>query len=421
MTNTPSAKSNLPLALPYQIFLSGVVFCSIALSVAFVGSYKISGGLILASYLLFLLPSVRAGLKFQAAHKMFLLGGGIYLASILFEVALHHQSLREADPASKILLLTPFLLLLSRIDLSKHFLAFSFALGGIILLGVSLYDRFIFGLHRASGGINEIQFGNIACALGLICFFLLNTLKQSPYTRGLQTILVLGGLSALASSFLSGTRGGWVAIITVLLATYVIHFPKMNLKMRCATLLTPMLLITLLFAIPQTNVAKRSVELMEDIQLFVESGNTRTPTGERLDMWRTAAEVFINAPMVGVGKSHYLEYQKTQIDNHRVSEHLIGKNQAHNGYLDAAARRGIIGVAALCMFLFLPILVAWPYWRSDNSTIRGYAGALICLSFSFSCFNLTQSMFNHNSGIIMYLIFMVTLISALNSAIRNHA
>ncbi len=400
-----------------NIIISANLFAFLLLSVSFHGSYKVSIIAMVCSYFLFLIPTIRNKISLTNDHKIFTIGYAVYTSSIILELVLHGENLRELDPASKTLLCMPFLLLLSTVNLKRSLIPVSFSIGAIILFAVAYYERSILGSSRASAGINPIQFGNIASAMGVICLFLIK--GQTNKCGFIIPLLIIGGITGLSASFLSLSRGGWliIPVAFILLGFQYRHSLKSSPTKFLYSAIV--ILFTIALMISETNITSRLQTSISNVNKVSHDGNT-TSIGLRFEMWKVAYDVFTSAPIVGVGKSAYLAYQQAESKRENISSKLKEFNQAHNAYLDAAARRGIIGLTGLLVFLLLPLIIAWKYVNSKNSSIQAYAYSLVILSLSFLSYNLTQSMFNHNSGIIMFTMFMIILMSGLNTEKINY-
>lgn len=400
-----------------NFIISANLFIFLLLSVSFHGSYKVSSIAMMCSYFLLLIPTIRNKISLTNDHKIFTIGYAAYTASIILELVVHGESLRELDPASKTLLCMPFLLLLSTVNLKRSLIPISFSIGAIALFSVAYYERSILGSHRAGAGINPIQFGNIASAMGVICLFLIK--GQTNKCGFITPLLIIGGIAGLSASFLSLSRGGWliIPVALILLGFQYRHSLKYSPKKFLFSVI--LVLFTIALMISETNITSRLQTSISNINKVSHDKNT-TSIGLRFEMWQVAYNVFTSAPILGVGKSAYLSYQKEEIKRGKVTSRLKDFNQAHNAYLDAAARRGIVGLAGLLVFLLLPLIIAWRHVNSENSSIQAYAYSLVILSLSFLSYNLTQSMFNHNSGIIMFTMFMIILMSGLNTEQRSY-
>ncbi len=77
--------------------------------------------------------------------------------------------------------------------------------------------------------------------------------------------------------------------------------------------------------------------------------------------------------------------------------------------MNTIARRGLIGLVALCAFLWLPIYLGVRAIRRGSDEQKPYAYALLCFGLVFAIANLTQDMIFLNNGIIMYTGLLIIL------------
>ncbi len=115
------------------------------------------------------------------------------------------------------------------------------------------------------------------------------------------------------------------------------------------------------------------------------------------------------SPITGVGKNRLVEYKTQQVDQGRFPEKLKRFDSSHNAYMNTVARRGLIGLAILCTFLWVPVYIAVSAIRRGSSEEQPYAYALLCFGLVFAIANLTQDMIFLNNGIIMYTGLLIIL------------
>ncbi|WP_315982190.1 O-antigen ligase family protein [Aliamphritea spongicola] len=134
-----------------------------------------------------------------------------------------------------------------------------------------------------------------------------------------------------------------------------------------------------------------------------------TSTSIRFNLWQVAGEVAATSPITGVGKNRLVEYKTQQVDQGRFPEKLKRFDSSHNAYMNTVARRGLIGLAILCTFLWVPVYIAVSAIRRGSSEEQPYAYALLCFGLVFAIANLTQDMIFLNNGIIMYTGLLIIL------------
>lgn len=120
----------------------------------------------------------------------------------------------------------------------------------------------------------------------------------------------------------------------------------------------------------------------------------RSSDSLRLEIWRTAARVFLSRPMLGTGPdalqpafaaAKSAEYARLAALNHRS---IRGEASAHNDLLRAAANLGLLGLG--CYLWLLTALARW-VWRAAREEPGGrtavMAGSALLGLFFFAKFN----------------------------------
>lgn len=87
----------------------------------------------------------------------------------------------------------------------------------------------------------------------------------------------------------------------------------------------------------------------------------------RIDLWRSALEIFIDYPLTGVGPSAFGTALRTYRDPLLGRDHFAA---AHNLYLNVLGEMGVLGLLAGAAFLSM---LAWTWWRQWRATPPGSA------------------------------------------------
>ncbi|RCX10994.1 O-antigen ligase family protein [Extensimonas vulgaris] len=278
-------------------------------------------------------------------------------------------------------------------------------------------------LVRAEGYTNAIQFGNLSLLLALWSG-IWAVQASCPYER------LLGALAAvlgIAASVLSGSRGGWV-VLPVLLVLFVWFarpqtqgsqgsHGRRGLLALGAALLTCLLLA----ALPP--VQQRAHEAAQELLQQPEPEKSNTATGSRLAFWMHAWRLGLEHPWLGAGQLGYEQSQREAVARQEMPSMSVHFNHAHNEWLDMFAKRGLLGVIGLALFYAVPGLLCWRCLRRggreplENAAAAGnedaarsecHAAALCGLVtvLGYLGFGMTQVMFAHNNGNLMYLLPM---------------
>ena len=271
---------------------------------------------------------------------------------------------------------------------------------------------------RADGHTNAIQFGNLAL---LLAVWSLIWALQTPDRRA-RALGALAALAGLAASLASGSRGGWLTLPLLLgLGLWLASATPARPRWRGAQALGATLLAcALLAALPpvQQRVALAVQELQDH-----QPQRDNTSTGLRLAFWQQAWAFGQSQPWIGIGQSAYESRQREAVARHQMPDQAVEFNHAHNEWLDMFAKRGLLGCAGLALFYGVPGVLFWRRLRRPGVTAPGEPATLasarhaanlcgLTTVLGFIGFGMTQVMFAHNNGNLMYLLCISVWLAA---------
>ena len=272
---------------------------------------------------------------------------------------------------------------------------------------IALYERIVLGAERASNGINAIPFGNLSLLLGSLSLLaVLWCLRRlNPRHVGLLLLAMRAAVRGLFGSWLSGARGGWVALPFVLLLVYRAArdlLPLRYLRLGAGGLLLLMLVPILL---PQSGVGERVAQVAEDAQRYWQDGHAGSSLGMRLELWRAGVILVSEKPLLGFGEHHMEEALTALAEDGRVYERVVIHMQLHNEVIDTAARRGLLGAISLLLLYGVPFWLFWKKLRraGHEPSLQVLAAAGMMVPVAFFDFGLTQSMLRDLRGLSGYL------------------
>ncbi|MBR7887573.1 O-antigen ligase family protein [Marinomonas sp. A79] len=327
---------------------------------------------------------------------------------------------RGFDKPSRFLLAIPVLFLLLRSKGPKDWLWYGVVIGAILAFLLALYERIVLGVERASGGEHPIMFGDTAMMLGWLSFvaaaFFFSE-KRSVWVA----IALFAGLSGMGASVLSGSRGGWVAVPFIGLFMFWQCRDLLGKKHLFKLFLSASLLVVIAVAVPQTGIQKRVGEAVSNIDQYLDGTKTGTSVGTRFDMWKASIHMFQESPIFGVGASQVQPIKRELADQGRININAVPYDHAHNEYFHALSTRGLVGLLLLLMVYLVPmkLFLRKLHNYKDNWRVRSYAIAGALIPMCYMDFALTQSMFMHNIGVMMYAFPIVFFWAALRWAERE--
>ena len=390
--------------------VNGATFLFFALSLALKSGYSYGAALLLVTALASLPVWWRdrprdAALRWLAAA--FVAAGLL----ALFDVIRSGSGLRGLDLPLKFLLTPLVLYFVATVPPKGRAIWAGAACGALLgLASAWYYSHFapeLLPAGRAARYLHPIQLGNIAMLLALIAAC---SLRAKP--RHWQLLLALAGVSAgIYTTLLSQTRGSFFALAWTLFFLGLLSLRRRHFRARSVALSATIVAITAaLFWLGNMDViGERLAAARHDIALY-EQGKADTSIGARFEMWRFAWQEGSSHPLIGPGTAQ-LNVDK---DGWHSAADLAPFGHLHNEFLDAFARRGLLGLAAVLYLFLVPL---WLYRRGeerdspDAAALRLAGRAQVLL---YSGFSLTQAaLYSHNSGFLFFALPLCLIYAAL--------
>jgi O-antigen ligase len=262
---------------------------------------------------------------------------------------------------------------------------------------------------------NPIPFGDTALLLAFMSVVPLARLGRPTLAEIAITALAFAG--GCYASYLSGTRGNWIAIPILLwaLASGRRHTAHIHARwiLACVVLVCVVVLGT------SHVVRERSLAFVTDIQQL-DRGNSMTSTGMRLDLWRAALRLYQSNPIIGVGRGS-LESALNALANRGEAPRPIVNPHAHNEFFSVLAEMGTLGVIAL-LLLYTGIIS--PFWRNRHDPDPGIATAAhlgLALGISTVLFGLTIDVLPTVMNTAFLALTSATLLAWIESRRRERA
>lgn len=336
----------------------------------------------------------------------------------------HGNGLRELDDTLPFVF-APLIWFALRGQPSRpSWLAWGFVAGALGCLAVALWQYLVKDAARASGFTFVIQFGNLCIWLGLASLsgLVLVDGQDGASARRLRAGAVLGFLAGLFASVLSGTRGGWLALLPALpvlwLACRASHWLRLHRAARLAAIALLLLLAALLLRSP---VHDRIAMAASDWRAWADHGQTEGSLNERIALWSIARTIIAERPLLGHSRAEYVARRDAIVAERHYAEVVrISGSHVHNDVLQALVRGGVFSASALCIMYLLPLLLAWRSLRARDPVLRHLATLIVLLDLCYLVFGLTQTFLNHNSGRMVFAIGMPVLVCLWANRLQAH-
>lgn len=234
---------------------------------------------------------------------------------------------------------------------------------------------------------NTIPFGNVSLLLGLFSLISIGWARNDRWS--LIVLRLVGGGAGLYASYLSQSRGGWIAI-PVLLLIAVATLRHVSWKKRVTALLAFFVLLAAV-SVSSSIVRSRFSQAVDDIHAY-EAGRANTSVGIRFQLWKAASLMLTRHPLAGVGRGKFHDSLQAIHAEGVITQEATNFEHAHNEFLYNGATLGVLGIGALLALYLVPAAYFLRAALSDDRILRttGAMGLTLCVGFIL--FGLTEVM-----------------------------
>lgn len=352
--------------------------------------------------------------------RLFILVGVFFVVAVASYLLseMNYLGFKKLGRYVRFLVVIPIGYVLVRARLTQGWLWYGIATGAIVA-GVGAltgaWDAFLQDqVHfRADGIVGPILYGDLALAMGCMALAGIGYFRQQSSWHVL--IPVMAFAMGMVASFLSGTRGGWIAVPALALLFLWFYWKRLT-RWQSYTLLCLLVVFPLAtWMIPATGVKMRFDEARIEVTAYLDGTNRDTSIGHRFEMWQAAWQVFQEHPLLGAGVGAYRDIMQAQVRDGEWHVGIAHYKSPHNEFLSVLADRGLIGFIALILLFLVP---AWAFYRAvrtDSADIARLGLAGLVLVVAFMHFGLTASILDRNAPIYFYGLFVAMLIYLISS------
>ncbi len=219
-------------------------------------------------------------------------------------------------------------------------------------------------LARSSGYLTDpINRGNMGMLYGLLCLVAFFAI----HGWGWKLLAVIFFISGVLLSFLSGSRGGWFALV-ISWFTLMLIFYKFGMK-RNLIFLTGILVIFLVvvfLAWEYLPVSGRMSQTIKALESYA-SGNFYTSLGYRFELWKASIHGFLEKPFLGWGWGNYPDIWFSYLEKKEI-QFDIDFGHPHNQYFLFLTELGLIGLVLFLGFFLFPAYYAFKKLKQNNLT-----------------------------------------------------
>ena len=337
----------------------------------------------------------------------------VYLFVFLFHAVMGNlpdPRIKYIDHQARMVFIIPVFFLFRKIRIPEGILWYSVAIGALV---AGLY-AVIVGLlvnpgFRVYGSYHSIAFGDLSLTMAFMSLAGLHYFRLQQRRFGMA--LLWGSFVAgIAACVLSGTRGAWIAIPLLTAIAVLQYFRDLRLRTWAGILAGMVIGASLLYSIPQTQIAERIHLTYQEVQKYARGDKTtESSTSERLEGWLAAWTIVKHNPILGIGPGSFKTVVYKMIDRGERSEIIRKYHQPHSTYLAVMTDCGIPGLIALLTIFLLPVAVFARQIR-HIPVVRDAGFAGFYLVASFMQYGLTETIFGQNVYIGFYIVMTALIL-----------
>lgn len=325
---------------------------------------------------------------------------------------------RQFDPLSRFVLALPVFLMLRQLP-SRHLRIIGWGCAaGALVVGVWAYvDQPPGGWtdtsRLANSYTNAIPFGDTALLLAFLSVFTLGWDRPSDWRVLLPRLaaLVAGGYA----SYLSGTRGGWLAVPVFVV---LLGFQYRWFAHRKRLVIASVAIVVAAAALLSTErVRTRIAEAATEVTML-HSGEDYSSVGLRVQLWEASRLIFERHPLYGVGKGH-LDEELAAMSKRGEAKPVIVNERAHSDFFSTLAEMGAIGVLCLLLFYYGITVYFWRHRRSNDPAIRAASYAGLAIATSTVIFGLTIDVLVPVMVTVLLALLVATLLAMIDVRLRE--
>ena len=280
--------------------------------------------------------------------------------------------------------------------------------GALAALPFIGYQRIVLDIYRPGGWLNAITFGDIALCLGLVA---LAAAIDYRHSTGKAIWPALGAVAGLAATVVTGTRGGWIALVlaAILFLTYAQLLRSRRVRLL---LIGSFALFGSTFFVPAFGVQERVAQGVHDVRTWLDGGSAFTNVGIRLELWKGAGYLIEQRPLFGLDPVTVRLELRRLAEQGKIQDVVLPFEHLHNDALQATATGGVFGLLAwfgilVAPFAFFARAIGRGAHRGMPQFAPALAGMLVVLSY-FS-FGLTEVIFWSLKGSMFYALMVFLL------------
>lgn len=260
---------------------------------------------------------------------------------------------------------------------------------GAIVSAVWIHTLAEHGRPIHVGISNVIPFANLSLLMGMLALISVGWDRRRH--RLAVGAKLLAGVAGLYTSYISATRGGWIAIPVLLLFVLMV-MRGLNWRSRAA-LLAALVGSMAVGGYCSSIVRTRVTEAFSNIAAFSSQTGLDTSEGWRLQLWKASLNMLQSHPLTGVGPEGFSSTLNALAASGFITPATTQFSHSHNDILYLGATMGLPGMLAVLAAYLVPAVFFLRHVRNRDAVVRVAATMGLATSVGFLLFGLTEAMF----------------------------
>ena len=384
---------------PARIWIGALAFLLPFLSLVTPFGVSLVSFLFLISAVVLFRPARDAFRRHWPQVRWVVLAFTLYFLFVLACALLRGASMGPVEKPARMFLAVSALALVLALRPPRAVLWWGAAAGAAAALPLIAWQRLGLGIERPGGLINAITFGDLALLLGLLALVGAFDLRDRPR---LALLAGAGALCGCAASFMTGSRGGWLALV-LMLPVLLPRLRDLGVRRLGGVLGAGALLLALVWFAPGLGLHARFVEAVDEARGWQAGGNVWTNVGTRLELWKGAVMLVEEKPLLGrdfeAARARLAQYAREG----KLDPMVLELPHLHNDGLQALATGGVAGFVLWAAILATPLAFFLRRLGRDARAPQfavALAGVLVVLG--YIGFGLTEVIFWSMKGSLFY-------------------
>ena len=399
------------------------LFLTPACVFAFPGSYWL-GALMFSSIGIWMIARRQVGISdaIAALREIPMMWGFLIYVVLYISLCIYHDEAAKDFGNVLPFLLSPLIFIaVSRNEPNPRNFWFGCATGALVAFSIGIAQIYFFNYERASGFRNPILFGDTAIVLGtgaLVGLFYGRSFAEDFWSR---VYLFVCGLAGLATSLLSGSKGGWLSLLMIIVLLANVATRSMHIVKRLAFVFSCLLVLVAVIALtPKLPVVHRLVSAYHGTVEWFETGRvTEGSASLRLEAFKAGLIAGAQNPVLGGGKQRELVAFQDAFDAGLIRKEMIELNVVDNDFISVFSRQGLVGVFSVIAIYVAAFLTFWRYRREPDDTLKALSSMGMFFVLLYLEFGLTVSIFSTTIFRTMYVTWAILLAALIFSEKRR--